>query len=215
MPGSPITITASILSADLGKLQEEIDSIEPFTDWIQFDIMDGHFVPNLSFGIPVLRSVKTKLSIDVHLMVSNPQDRIQEFLEAGAANITFHAEAIKNSDQRSSLIKAIKSGGAKAGIAINPPTPLSEISGVIDDIDLLLIMSVNPGFGGQTFLNDVLTKVKEARAKHPKLMIQMDGGIDDKTAPKCIKAGCYNLVSGSFIFGSKNRKIAISSLRQP
>ena len=175
--------------------------------------MDGHFVDNLSFGAPVVDDIDTKLKIDVHLMVENPADRVEEFLKAGAQHITFHAEAVKNSDQRKALIEAIKAGGATAGIAINPETDLSEIDDCVDQVDLLLVMSVHPGFGGQEFIDDVLDKVREARSKRPELMIQMDGGVDDKTAPKCIEAGANNLVSGSFIFGSENREQAIVSLR--
>ncbi|MBU0458073.1 ribulose-phosphate 3-epimerase [Patescibacteria group bacterium] len=213
MPNSPIIIAPSILSADLGKLQEEVASIEGSADWLQIDVMDGHFVPNLSFGTSVIKGIKTSLPFDVHLMVSNPADRVDEFIDIGAKNITFHAEAVKESDTRQALIQKIKDGGATAGIALNPDTSLSEVDDVIDSIDLLLIMSVNPGFGGQEFIEDVLGKVKEAREKYPDLMIQMDGGVDDKTAPKCIEAGANNLVSGSFIFGSADRKAAIDSLR--
>ncbi|MDP7646389.1 MAG: ribulose-phosphate 3-epimerase, partial [Candidatus Peribacteraceae bacterium] len=173
----------------------------------------GHFVDNLSFGAPVVEDIDTELKIDVHLMVENPADRVEEFLKAGAKHITFHAEAVKKSDQRKALIEPIKSGGATAGIAINPQTQLSEVDDVIDQVDLLLVMSVHPGFGGQAFIDDVLDKVIKARAKHPDLMIQMDGGVDDQTAPKCIEAGANNLVSGSFIFGADDREAAIASLR--
>lgn len=175
--------------------------------------MDGHFVPNLSFGAPVLKWVKTELPLDIHLMVANPADRIEEFLAIGASHITFHAEAVPDEKKRIALIKAIRDGGATAGIAINPETPLSVVFDTLQDIDLLLVMSVHPGFGGQEFLEDVLTKVTEARARHPKLMIQMDGGVDDRTAPLCIRAGANNLVSGSFIFRADDRAAAIASLR--
>lgn len=213
MSDSKVIIAPSILAADFNNLSEEIKSIEPFADWIQIDVMDGHFVDNLSFGAPVVDDIDTKLKIDVHLMVENPADRIDEFLKAGAQHITFHAEAVKNSDQRKALIEAIKAGGATAGIAINPETDLSEVDDLLGQVDLLLVMSVNPGFGGQEFIEDVLHKVRRARESHPDLIIQMDGGIDDKTAPKCIDAGANNLVSGSFIFGSDDRKHAIESLR--
>ena len=213
MSDSKVIIAPSILAADFNNLQEEIKSIEPFADWIQIDVMDGHFVDNLSFGAPVVDDIDTSLKIDVHLMVENPANRVEEFLKAGAKHITFHAEAVKKSDQRKALIEAIKSGGATAGIAINPETELSEVDDVIDQVDLLLVMSVHPGFGGQAFIDDVLDKVRQARAAHPDLMIQMDGGVDDKTAPKCIEAGANNLVSGSFIFGANNRESAIASLR--
>ncbi|MDD5469857.1 MAG: ribulose-phosphate 3-epimerase [Candidatus Peribacteraceae bacterium] len=208
-----IIIAPSILSADLGRLQEEVESIEPYADWLQIDVMDGHFVPNLSFGAPVMRCIKTALPLDVHLMVSNPADRIQEFLDAGAAHITFHAEAVAEPENRRQIISRIRAGGATAGIAINPETPLSAVEGILGDIDLLLIMSVHPGFGGQEFINDVLGKVREAREQYPKLMIQMDGGIDERTAVLCRGAGAKNLVAGSFIFSARDRKAAIDSLR--
>ena len=207
-----ILIVPSILSADLGKLQAEIDSIEKYADWIQVDVMDGHFVPNLTFGAPVLKHIKTKLPLDIHLMVSNPADRVAEFLNVGAAHITFHAEAVAETAARQALITMIRQG-ATAGIAINPATPLSTIDDVVQDIDLVLIMSVVPGFSGQAFIPDVLMKVKELRAKYPDVMIQMDGGIDARTAPQCVAAGANNLVSASYIFSASDRAAAIRSLR--
>jgi len=213
MPSRPVLITPSILSADLSRLQEEVESVEPSADWLQVDVMDGHFVPNLSFGAPVLQWVKTKLPLDIHLMVANPADRIAEFRALHVSHITFHAEAVEGTESRRVLLEAIKKGGASAGIALNPGTPLRAVDDVIHAVDLLLIMSVRPGFGGQGFIAGVLDKVRQARSLHPDLMIQMDGGIDDKTAPACIAAGADNLVSGSFIFGSSDRTAAISSLR--
>ena len=213
MTHSPILITPSILSANLGKLQDEIDSIEQHADWLQVDVMDGHFVPNLSFGAPVIKWIKTSLPLDIHLMVTNPADRVQEFLAAKAANITFHAEAVTETTDRKDLIKSIHKGGATAGIAINPATPVSAIDDVVEEIDLVLIMSIVPGFSGQAFMPDVLTKVKELRKRFPDLMIQMDGGIDAKTAPQCIAAGANNLVSATYIFSATDRAAAISSLR--
>ena len=210
---SPITITPSILSADFSRLQEDIDSVADSADWLQVDVMDGHFVPNLSFGAPVLKWIKTKLPLDIHLMVSNPAQRIQEFLDLKVANITFHAEAVSSTEEQKKLIEQIRAGGATAGIALNPETPLDTIGGIIEDIDLLLIMSVHPGLGGQEFIEHVLSQVQTARSAFPDLIIQMDGGINDTTAPKCIEAGANNLVSGSFIFGAKDRTMAIESLR--
>ena len=210
---SPITITPSILSADFSRLQEDIDSVADSADWLQVDVMDGHFVPNLSFGAPVLKWIKTKLPLDIHLMVSNPAQRIQEFLDLKVANITFHAEAVSSTEEQKKLIEQIRAGGATAGIALNPETPLDTIGGIIEDIDLLLIMSVHPGFGGQECIEHVLSQVQTARSAFPDLIIQMDGGINDTTAPKCIEAGANNLVSGSFIFGAKDRTMAIESLR--
>lgn len=207
-----LIIAPSILAADFGKLQSELDSIAS-ADWVQIDVMDGHFVPNLSFGAPVLKSLKTKLLVDVHLMVSNPADRVDEFVKAGANNITFHAEAVKTTADRRALIQAIHATGCTAGIALNPATPVSELDDVIGDVDLVLIMSVNPGFGGQKFIAEVLAKAKELRAKYPNLMIQIDGGIDAVTAKLAREAGINNIVAGSSVFREADRAKAIAALR--
>jgi ribulose-phosphate 3-epimerase len=208
-----VLITPSILSADFGRLQAEVDSVEEYADWLQLDVMDGHFVPNLSFGAPVIKSLRTKLPLDAHLMVLNPADRIAEFAAIHCKNITFHAEAVNGTLNRRKLISAIRGTGAMAGIAINPATPLSEIDDVVKDVDLVLVMSVVPGFGGQAFMPQVLTKVRTLREKFPKLMIQIDGGIDSKTAKEAIGAGANNLVAGSSVFGAKDRRAAIEALR--
>ncbi|PIR53116.1 ribulose-phosphate 3-epimerase [Candidatus Peregrinibacteria bacterium CG10_big_fil_rev_8_21_14_0_10_49_10] len=213
MSNASILITPSILSADFRILQKEVESVEPYADWLQIDVMDGHFVQNLSFGAPVAKWIETKLPLDIHLMVQNPRDRIREFLEIGAKNITFHAEAVGEGKERKALLKAIHEGGATAGIALNPETPLSAAEDILSEVDLLLVMSVHPGFGGQEFLSDVLQRVQAARAAYPDLMIQMDGGVDAKTAPLCIQAGANNLVAGSFIFRSQDRAEAIAALR--
>ena len=215
MADSPILITPSILAADFSKLQEEVDSVADSADWLQVDVMDGHFVPNLSFGAPVLKCIQTDLPHDVHLMVSNPADRIDEFLALNVANITFHAEAVKDTDDQKELIKRIKDGGATAGIAINPESSVDSIGNVLPDIDLLLCMTVHPGFGGQEFIDHVLGPMTSIRQAYPDLMIQVDGGVNDQTAARCIEAGANNLVSGSFIFGSDDRILAINSLRNP
>ncbi len=205
-------IAPSILSADFGHLQAELDSVAS-ADWVQIDVMDGHFVPNLSFGAPVVKKLKTALLIDVHLMVSNPADRIDEFLAAGAKNITFHAEAVPSAAGRKELIARIRKAGATAGIAINPETPVSAIDDTVPDIDLVLVMSVHPGFGGQAFIPSVLEKVKQLRAAHPKLMIQMDGGIDAATAALARASGANNLVAGNSVFSAQDRTAAIKTLR--
>lgn len=206
-------IAPSILSADFSKLQEEVNSVEPYCEWLQVDVMDGHFVPNLSFGAPVIKWIKTNLVMDAHLMVQNPADRIKEFLKAGCKNITFHCEAVKDTTARLALIEAIREGGATAGIAVNPETPVENIYDVVDNVDLVLIMSVHPGFGGQQFIPDVLEKVRTLRAKYPNLMIQIDGGIDMASAKLARKAGVNNIVAGSSIFSSPDRAQAIASLR--
>lgn len=211
-PGNCI-IAPSILSVDLGRLNEEITTIESDADWLQIDVMDGHFVPNLSFGAPVVKCIKTALPLDVHLMVTNPAERIREFLDLRVAHVTFHAEAVPDPDDQYALIKAIRESGATAGIALRPGTPLHEIEGIIFDVDLVLIMTVEPGFGGQAFMPAMLEKVRALRTGHPELMIQVDGGINEKTAAQCRNAGANNLVAGSFIFKAANRAAAIRSLR--
>lgn len=213
MAKKSVFITPSILSCDLAHLQDEVTSIESYADWLQVDVMDGHFVPNLSFGAPVLKHLKTSLPLDVHLMVSNPKERLKEFFAVGAKNITFHAEAVASTADRKDIISHIHKAGATAGIALNPGTPVSAIGDVVDEVDLVLIMSVHPGFSGQKFMPEVLGKVTALRKAHPELMIQMDGGIDSLTAAECKKAGANNLVSASFIFDAQDRKGAIEALR--
>lgn len=213
MKSSSIIIAPSILSTDLAHLQDEVDSVEQFADWLQVDVMDGHFVPNLSFGAPVIKNLKTKLPLDIHLMVSNPADRVQEFLDLKAANITFHAEAVPDTKAKLALIKEIKKDGATVGIALRPATPLTAIEDVLKEVDLVLLMTVEPGFGGQKFLPEVLDKIQELHKAHPHLMIQVDGGINEETGKHCREAGASNLVAGSYIFGAKNREVAIHALR--
>ena len=213
MTAGHILIAPSILSADKEHLQEEVKSIEASADWLQIDVMDGKFVPNVAFPFALTKTIKTSLPLDIHLMVEDPVAYTKDFLTLHPKNVTFHAEAVRDTAARKSLMEAIRKEGSLAGIAINPPTPLSAVDDVLDDVDVLLVMSVNPGFGGQTFIDSVLSKVEEARKRHPALMIQMDGGVDDRTAPLCIKAGANNLVAGSFIFRAKDRAKAIASLR--
>ena len=196
MPSPKILITPSILAADFGKLQQEVDSVAT-ADWLQVDVMDGHFVENLSFGAPVLKSLKTKLPLDVHLMVANPAERIDEFVEAGAAHITFHAEAVPERADQERLVALIRKKGCTAGIAINPETPLDAIQTM--DVDLILCMTVHPGKGGQTFIENVLPKIQDLRHQHPDVMIQVDGGVNAVSAPQCIRAGA-NIWSRGVLF---------------
>ncbi len=213
MSPNTISIVPSILAADLGRLQEEVKTLEGHADWIQVDVMDGHFVPNLTFGAPVMKCIKTSIPLDIHLMVSNPAARLQEFLDIGARHITFHAEAVTKTDDRLQVIADIRKGGATAGIAINPETRIEAIDDVMDEVDLVLIMSVHPGFGGQTFIPEVLDKVRHIRLSHPKLLIQIDGGIDSSTAVLAREAGVSAIVAGSSIFSAKSRSQAIKALR--
>lgn len=209
----PLQLTASVLSADLAHLQDEVQSVAPFADALQIDVMDGHFVPNLSFGAPVVKCLKTTLLLDVHLMVSNPHDRIAEFLSIPVQHITFHAEAVPDTADRRALIQAIRQGGATAGIALNPKTPIDEIDDVVDEVDLVLLMSVEPGFGGQSFIPSTVEKIRSLRSAHPDLTIQVDGGVTVDTAPGCIEAGADNLVVGSALFRAPDRAGVLDAIR--
>lgn len=206
-----LKIAPSILSADFGKLNEEIASIEPYSDLLHVDIMDGHFVPNITIGPPVVRCIKTKLPLDCHLMIENPELYIEEFVKAGAKSITVHQEACKHLHRVIQQIKSYKN--VKAAVSINPATPLEMITEIIDELNMVLIMSVNPGFGGQQFIENALGKIAALRELSPTIDIQVDGGINAETAKMCVEAGANILVAGSYIFGAKDRKKAIESLR--
>jgi len=211
-----IKISPSILSADFSILGDEIKSLEQAgADLIHIDVMDGHFVPNITMGPPIIKMVRkcTKLPFDVHLMISPVEKYIKAFADAGSDIITIHPEATDNLKR---AVGAIKSLGKKAGVSLNPKTPISALMDVINDIDLILIMSVNPGFAGQSFMSEVLPKVTELRKmindKKLKIDIEIDGGINFETAPLAVKAGANILVSGTTIF-SGSLKDNIQKLR--
>ena len=205
-----IKIFPSILSADFGKLNEEIASVEPYIDGIHFDVMDGHFVPNLTIGAPVLKCFKTKLPIDAHLMVTNPNDLIEDFAKAGASMLSVHAEVCPN---LSATINQIKTLNMKAGVALNPDSEINLIKNILDDLDFIVIMTVYPGFGGQEFMTSVVPKIKKIRQMKPNLDIQVDGGINAETVKIAKEAGANLIVAGSYIFGATNRKEAIENLK--
>jgi len=211
-----IKISPSILSADFSILGDEIKSLEQAgADLIHIDVMDGHFVPNITMGPPIIKMVRkcTKLPFDVHLMISPVEKYIKAFADAGSDIITIHPEATDNLKR---AVGTIKSLGKKAGVSLNPKTPISALIDVINDIDLILIMSVNPGFAGQSFMGEVLPKVTELRKlindKKLKIDIEIDGGINFETAPLAVKAGANILVSGTTIF-SGSLKDNIQKLR--
>ena len=206
-----ILIAPSILSADFGRLNEEIASVEAAgADMLHVDVMDYHFVPNLTFGAPVIRCIKSKLPLDCHLMVENPEKYLAELAEIGVASMTVHFEA---STHLHRIIMLIKELGMKAAVAINPGTVIDGLRDVLPLLDMVLVMSVNPGFGGQKFIEIALEKIRALRLMREDLLIQVDGGINAETAKLCRKAGAYVLVAGSYVFGAKDRSAAIQSLR--
>ncbi len=212
-----IKIAPSILSADFAKLGEEIKDVERGgADYIHVDVMDGHFVPNITIGPLIVEAIRpvTKLPLDVHLMIENPDLYIESFANAGADFITVHVEACKHLHRTIGLIKSL---GVKAGVVLNPATPVNTIQHVIKDIDMVLLMSVNPGFGGQSFIPEVLPKIREVKAMaeqfNPMLEIEIDGGVNEETAKLCIEAGANVLVAGSAIYNKSDRKAAIAAIR--
>lgn len=211
---SSVIVAPSILSSDFANLEHEIKRIEENgADWIHVDVMDGHFVPNLTIGAPVVKALKrvSSIPLDVHLMISNPENYIKDFAYAGSDIITFHYEAAV--DKVEMLVEQIKSYGVKAGVSIKPNTTVEEIAKYIHLFDLVLIMTVEPGFGGQKFKPECADKITAVKKIAPDVIVEVDGGINNITANYCKDLGVNALVAGNYVFLSSDMKEAIASLR--
>ncbi|MDD3523589.1 MAG: ribulose-phosphate 3-epimerase [Candidatus Cloacimonetes bacterium] len=209
-----VQIAASVLSADFSRLKEEIDALDS-ADILHLDLMDGHYVPNLSFGFPIVSTVHriSDKPLDAHLMVTNPQDYIDALAELGVGWISFHQETVFHSHR---LVQKIKSLGVKAGIALNPATPVSTLQDILPELDFVLVMSVNPGYSAQKFIPGAIAKIRKLsslKADYPQLKIEVDGGVNDSNCKDLISAGADILVSASYIFSSANYSNSINKLR--
>ncbi len=211
-----LQIAPSILSADFTRLADEVAAITPAADWVHVDVMDGHFVPNLTLGLPVVERLAqvSELPLDCHLMIEDPDRWAPAYVEAGARSVTFHVEAASAPVR---LARELRRLGARAGLALNPATPVEPYAELLPELDMLLVMSVEPGFGGQKFLDLVLPKVRRARelirGRELDVWLQMDGGVSAETIERCVEAGADVLVAGSAVYGAEDPGQAVRALR--
>jgi ribulose-phosphate 3-epimerase len=214
----PVLIAPSLLSSDFARLGEEVARVEQAgADWLHVDVMDGHFVPNLTIGPPVVAAIGkvARAPLDVHLMITNPREFAAAYAKAGAEVLTFHIEVARDTADARSIVRAFRDEGVpKVGVALNPDTPVERVADILDEVDLVLVMSVFPGFGGQSFMAEVLEKTRWLRAQGYRGHVEMDGGLNATTIPDCAAAGADALVAGSAIFGTKDLGATIASFRR-
>ncbi len=207
-----IEVIPTIIAKDFQELQEKVRKVEPYVEWIQLDVMDGQFVDNATWNNPTdLSDLKTNLKLEAHLMISNPEEHLDEWIASGVKRIIIHFESTK---QPGEVIRRIKQAGLEAGLAINPETPAEVVDDFINQLDSILVMTVRPGRGGQRFLEETLDKVKDLRSKYQDVNIGVDGGINSETAPRVIEAGANLLAAGTAIFQSNNIEQTINELKQ-